>query len=71
MSLVERCVDGQHFVVRLVRRFNGRNLNCLGFKLCIEFECDLLLQSSMEIMTVVHEINRWYLEILKSRIPNK
>ena len=43
----------------------------LGFKLCIEFECDLLLQSSMEIMTVVHELNRWYLEFLKSRTPNK
>ena len=25
----------------------------------------------MEIMTVVHEINRWYLEFLKSRFPNK
>ena len=42
----------------------NENLNGLGFKLCIEFECDLLLQSSMEIMTVVHEINRGYLEFL-------
>ena len=43
----------------------------VSFKLCIEFECDLLLQSSMENMTVVHKINRWFLEFLESKISNK